>query len=149
MRKSQVKKKQSPLIRFLNVLTVLVLLAAILSISKLVRELRYAFNREPYSNMEYNLQDENYGDMVREYYSRSYDVAPFATLHEEEYHVAEYADAAFRNLFYENAGDSEQAASMKTRMQDARNGSGKLSVSADDLDSILEEITLFPEKYAS
>jgi hypothetical protein len=38
---------------------------------------------------------------------------------------------------------------MKTRMQDARNGSGKLSVSADDLDSILEEITLFPEKYAS
>ena len=31
MCKSQVKKKQSPLIRFLNVLTVLVLLAAILS----------------------------------------------------------------------------------------------------------------------
>ena len=60
MRKSQESKKQSPLIRFLNVLTVLVLLAAILSISKLVRELRYAFNREPYSNMEYNLQDENY-----------------------------------------------------------------------------------------
>ena len=149
MRKSQVKKKQSPLIRFLIVLTVLVLLAAILSISKLVRELRYAFNREPYSNMEYNLQDENYGDMVREYYSRSYDVAPFRTMHEEEYHVAEYADAAFRHLFYETVGDQEQAARMKTRMQDARNGSGKLSVSADDLDSILEEITLFPEKYAS
>ena len=146
MCKSQVKKKQSPLIRFLNVLTVLVLLAAILSISKLVRELRYAFNREPYSNMEYNLQDENYGDMVREYYNRCYDVVPFATLHEEEYHVAEYADAAFRHLFYETVGDQEQAARMKTRMQDARNGSGKLSVSADDLDSILEEITLFPEK---
>ena len=122
------------MITILNVITVLVLLAAILSIAKLVNELNHVFNRELYSNMEYNLQDENYGDMVREYYSRSYDVAPFRT---------------FRKLFYENAGDPEQAASMKTRMQDARNGSGKLSVSADDLDSILEEITLFPEKYAS
>ena len=87
--------------------------------------------------------------MVREYYNRCYDVVPFATLHEEEYHVAEYADAGFRHLFYETVGDQEQAARMKTRMQDARNGSGKLSVSTDDLDSILEEITLFPEKYAS
>ena len=149
MRESRKKVESSPMITILNVITVLVLLAAILSIAKLVNELNHVFNRELYSNMEYNLQDENYGDMVREYYSRSYDVAPFATLHEEEYHVAEYADAAFRHLFYENAGDPEQAASMKTRMQDARDGSGKLSVSADDLDSILEEITLFPEKYAS
>lgn len=149
MRKSQERNKQSPLIKFLNVLTVLVLLAAILSISKLVRELRYAFNREPYSNMEYNLQDENYGDMVREYYNRGYDVAPFATLHEEEYHVAEYADAGFRLLFYENTGDQEQAERMKIRMQAAREGCGALSVSADDLDDILEKITVYPSEDAS
>ena len=145
MRKSQESKKQSPLIKFLNVLTVLVLLAAILSISKLVRELRYAFNREPYSNMEYNLQDENYG----EYYNRGYDVAPFATLHEEEYHVAEYADAGFRHLFYENTGDQEQAERMKTRMQAAREGCESISVSADDLDDILEKITVYPSEDAS
>ena len=149
MRKSQESKKQSPLIKFLNVLTVLVLLAAILSISKLVRELRYAFNREPYSNMEYNLQDENYGNMVREYYNRGYDVAPFATLHEEEDHVAEYAAAGFRHLFSENTGAQEQAERMKTRMQASREGCGSLSVSADDLDDILEKITVYPSENAS
>ena len=149
MRESRKKVESSPMITILNVITVLVLLAAILSISKLVRELRYAFNREPYSNMEYNLQDENYGDMVREYYNRCYDVVPFATLHEEEYHVAEYADAGFRHLFYENSGDQEQAERMKTRMQAARDGCGSLSVSADDLDEILKEITVYPSEDAS
>ena len=110
---------------------------------KLVNELRYSFNREPYSNMEYNLQDENYGDMIGEYYNRSYDVAPFPTVREEEYHVAEYADAAFRHLFYENAGDEEQAERMESRMQSAREGCGKLSVSADDLDALLKEIAVY------
>ena len=52
MRESRKKVESSPMITILNVITVLVRLAAILSISKLVRELRYAFNREPYSNME-------------------------------------------------------------------------------------------------
>ena len=101
MRETAKRKPSSLLIKVLNVLTVLVLLAAIFSITKLVTELRRSFNREPYSNMEYNLQDENYGDMIREYYNRGYDVDPFPTVHEEEYRVAEYADAAFRHLFYD------------------------------------------------
>ena len=149
MRESRKKAEASPMITILNVITVLVLLAAIFSIAKLANELNHVFNREAYSNMEYKLQDENYGDMVGEYYRRSYDVAPFATMHEEEYHVAEYADAAFRHLFYETVGDQEQAARMKTRMQAARDGSGKLSVSADDLDELLKEIVLFPAGDAS
>ena len=88
MRETAKRKPSSLLIKVLNVLTVLVLLAAIFSITKLVTELRRSFNREPYSNMEYNLQDENYGDMIREYYNRGYDVDPFPTVHEEEYRVA-------------------------------------------------------------
>ena len=143
MRETGKRKPSSLLIKVLNVLTVLVLLAAIFSITKLVSELRRSFNREPYSNMEYNLQDENYGDMIGEYYNRSYDVAPFPTVREEEYHVAEYADAAFRHLFYENAGDEEQAERMESRMQSAREGCGKLSVSADDLDALLKEIAVY------
>ena len=75
MPESGKKRKTSRLVRILNVLTVVALLAAIFSIMKLASELRYSFNREPYSNMEYNLQDENYGDMIGEYYNRSYDVA--------------------------------------------------------------------------
>ena len=143
------KRKASRLVRILNVLTVVALLAAIFSIMKLVNELRYSFNREPYSNMEYNLQDENYGDMIGEYYNRSYDVAPFPTVREEEYHVAEYADAAFRHLFYENAGDEEQAERMESRMQSAREGCGMLSVSADDLDALLKEIAVYSTENVS
>ena len=149
MRESRKKAESFPLTTILNVITVLVLLAAIFSIAKLANELNDVFNRAAYSNMEYKLQDENYGDMVREYYNRGYDVAPFATLHEEEYHVAEYADAGFRHLFYENIGDQEQAERMRTRMQAAREGCGALSVSADDLDGILEKITVYPTEDAS
>ena len=149
MPESRKKRKPSRLVRILNILTVLALLAAVFSVTKLVSELRYAFNREPYSNMEYNLQEEKYGDMIREYYSRSYDVAPFPTVREEEYHVAEYADAAFRHLFYEMAGDEEQAERMEIRMQSAREGCGILSVSADDLDAILKAIPVYTTENAS
>jgi hypothetical protein len=38
---------------------------------------------------------------------------------------------------------------MKTRMQAARDGCGALSVSADDLDEILKEITVYPSEDAS
>ena len=141
MRDTAKRKPSSLLIKVLNVLTVLVLLAAIFSITKLVTELRRSFNREPYSNMEYNLQDENY--------NRGYDVDPFQSVHEEEYRVAEYADAAFRHLFYESAGNEEQAERMKERMQSAREGTGKLSVSVDDVDAVLDSITVYPNKSAS
>ena len=144
MAESRKRKQSSLLVKILNVLTVLVLLAAIFSVAKLVTELQRSFKREPYSNMEYNLQDENYGEMIREYYNRSYDVAPFPTVREEEYHVAEYADAAFRHLFYEKTGDAEQAERMKERMQSAREGCGKLSVTADDLDALLDTVTVYP-----
>ena len=145
MRETGKRKPSSLLIKVLNVLTVLVLLAAIFSITKLVSELRRSFNREPYSN----LQDENDGDMIREYYNRGYDVDPFQSVHEEEYRVAEYADAAFRHLFYESAGNEEQAERMKERMQSAREGTGKLSVSLDDVDAVLDSITVYPDKSAS
>ena len=46
MRESRKKVESSPMITILNVITVLVLLAAILSIAKLVNELNHVFNRE-------------------------------------------------------------------------------------------------------
>ena len=38
---------------------------------------------------------------------------------------------------------------MKERMQSAREGTGKLSVSADDVDALLDSITVYPNKSAS
>ena len=38
---------------------------------------------------------------------------------------------------------------MKERMQSAREGTGKLSVSVDDVDALLDTITVYPNKNPS
>ena len=90
-------------------------------------------------------QEEDYAGMVREYYHRNYDIAPFPTPQEEEYHVAEYADAAFQDLFFRTVGDREMSARLEDRMKTAREQCGMLSVSADDVDELLKGISLYPQ----
>lgn len=145
MSKAGGKEKASLTVILLNVLLVVALLAALISMSRMISELRRAYNRDPTTGMAYYLQDGDYAGMVREYYHRSYDIAPFPTPQEEEYHVAEYADAAFRDLYFRTVGDAEMTERLEAKMKSARDGCGMLSVSADDVDDILNGISLYPQ----
>ncbi len=140
MRNAHLRKRSSGIVRFLNVLIVVTALAAVISLIRLVGEFRSAFDRDRYSDLEYYLQQGEYADMVRQYYYRYYDVAPFSSAHEEAYHVAGYADAAFRHRFYEAIGDQERAEALARRMETERKGSGSLAIAADDIDRLLEDI---------
>ena len=97
MQRPAAEKNRSKTVKLLNIVTVIVAVAALIIMIRMINELHGAFNRDPYSSMEYSLQSGDYADMVRNYYYRSFDVAPFETAYSEEYHVAEYADAAFRH----------------------------------------------------
>ena len=144
MLKATVEKTPSKTVKLLNIVTVIVAIAALIIMIRMINELHGAFNRDPYSSMEYSLQSGDYADMVRNYYYRNYDVAPFATAYSEEYHVAEYADAAFRHQFFEAAGNENMANRFEERMLKARNACGPLQVSADDIDGLLDAIELYP-----
>lgn len=137
-----VRRKPSGLVRFLNILIIVMTLAAAIALIRMVGELWSAFDRDRYSSMEYYLQEGEYADMIRQYYVRYYDVAPFSSAHEESYHVAGYADAAFRRQFYEAVGDGARAEALARRMETERDGCGSLSVAADDIDRLLESIPL-------
>ena len=145
MSRTEGKEKATAIVVLLNVLLVIALLAALISLGKMISELRRAYNRDPTSGMAYYLQEEDYAGMVREYYHRNYDIAPFPTPQEEEYHVAEYADAAFQDLFFRTVGDREMSARLEDRMKTAREQCGMLSVSADDVDELLKGISLYPQ----
>lgn len=144
MRKATAEKNSSKTVNLLNILILIVAAAAVIMMGKMIGELRFAFNRDPYSSMEYSLQSGDYAEMIRTYYYRSYDVAPFDTPYEEEYHVAEYADAAFRHQFFTASGNREMAGRFAERMQKALEGCGSLQVSTDDVNKILENIKLYP-----
>ena len=68
---------------------------------------------------------------------------PFSTPNEEEYHVAAYADAAFRHQLFEAIGDEDMAARLEQEMEEARAKTGSLSVSTDEVDRLLEDIRLY------
>ena len=104
-----VKPRPSGLVRFLNILIVLTALAAVISLVRLAGELRSAFDRDQYSSLEYYLQDGEYPGMIRQYYSRHYDIDPFPSAHEESYQAAGYADAAFQHQFFQKIGDQPGA----------------------------------------
>ena len=135
-----VKKKTSGLVKFLNILIVLTALAAGISLIRMVGELRSSFDRDRYSNLEYDLQQGDYADMIRQYYNRHYDIAPFSTAHEESYHVAGYADTAFRQRFFETVGDEARAEALQRRVDEERAGCGTLSVATEDIDRLLDEV---------
>ena len=143
MRENREKTKKSAIVRMLNVLTVLMALVLLVSVIHLVGEVRSAFVRDRYNSMEYPLREGEYGEMVDKYYRWNYDVAPFSTPNEEEYNVAAYADAAFRHQLFEAVGDKEMAARCEWRMEEARGKTGSLSVSADEVDRLLESIPMY------
>ena len=146
MRNGQNGKKTSGLVRFLNILIAATALAAVIALIHMVGELRSAFERDRYSSMEYYLQDGEYAGMIRQYYSWHYDIDPFPSAHEESYHVAGYADAAFQHQFFQRIGDQDRAQANARRMEEDRRGCGSLSVAADDIDRLLESISLEREK---
>ena len=94
MRGMKAERKSSKAVTLLNILAVLMAFVMLISLGRMVSELRRVFDRDPYSGIEYALQEGDYAGMIRDYYYRGYDVAPFASVHEEEYRVAQYADAA-------------------------------------------------------
>ena len=116
----------------------------LISLGRMVSELHRVFNRDPYSGIEYALREGDYAEMIRNYYYRNYDVAPFASTHEEEYHVAQYADAAFQHQFFQAVGDQEMAGRYAARMESARQACGSLAAAAEDVDRLLENIRLYP-----
>ena len=144
MRKAKAEKSSSKTVKLLNIVTVFVALFVLIMMIHMIGELRGAFARDPYSSMEYSLQSGDYAYMVRNYYYRNYDIAPFDSAYAEEYHVAEYADAAFRYQFFSAAGNEVMARRLAERMQTAREGCGSLQVATDDIDRLLGQIKLFP-----
>lgn len=144
MRRMKAEQKVSKAVTLLNVLVVLMVFVMLISLGRMVSELHSVFDREAYSGIEYALQDGDYAEMIRNYYYRSYDVAPFASVHEEEYRVAQYADAAFQHQFFQAVGDQEMAGRYAARMESARESCGSLTAAAEDVDRLLENIRLYP-----
>ena len=144
MRSSQTDRKSSFAVKLLNVLTVLAVLLMLISLSRMVGELHRVFDRDPYSVINYKLQDGDYADMVWDYYSRHFDVAPGSGAHAEEYYVAQYTDAAFQHQFFRTIGDGEAAEKYAGRMESARSLSGSLAPVTEDVDRLLENIPLYP-----
>lgn len=143
MREKRAKTKKSRGITLLNVLIVLMAFVMLVSVVHLVSEARSSFVRDRYNSMEYPLREGDYGDMIGNYYRWHYDVDPFSTPSEEEYRLAAYADAAFRRQLFAAAGDDGMADRCLRQMEQAREGIGSLSVSADDVDRLLESIPLY------
>ncbi len=143
MRNKKEKPTKTLSVSLLNVITILMAFVMLVSVGHLVSEMRSAFVRDRYHSMEYPLQEGDYAEMVYNYYRWNYDVAPFSTPNEEEYQVAAYADAAFRYQLFGAAGEEEKSAYWRQRMEQAREKTGSLSVSADEVDRLLENIPLY------
>lgn len=144
MRRMKAEGQSSKAVKLLNVLAVLMVFVMLISLGRMVSELHRVFNRDPYSGIEYALQEGDYAEMIRNYYYRNYDVAPFASVHEEEYHVAQYADAAFQHQFFQAVGNQEMAVRYAAMMDSAREACGSLTAAAEDVDRLLENIRLYP-----
>ncbi len=144
MRKKRADQTPSKTVKLLTVLAVLMALIMLIFLGRMVSELHRVFARDPYSIIGYDLQQGDYAGMVSEYYRRGFDVAPFSSVHEEEYSIAQYADAAFQHQFYQAVDDTEAAGRCAEQMERARQASGSLAAVTDDVDRLLENITLFP-----
>ena len=144
MRRNRTDRAPSKMVKLLNVLTVLLTIVMLIVLGRMTTELHRVFARDPYSSIDYTLQQGDYADMAMEYYRRAYNIAPFSSVHEEEYHIAQYADAAFRHQYFETVGDSEMAGRLAEEMARARQESGSLSSVTADIDRLLEGIPLSP-----
>lgn len=144
MRRNRTDSAPSKAVRFLTALAVLMTIVMLIVLGRMTSELHRVFARDPYTSIDYNLQQGNYDDMVSEYYRRAFDVAPFSSIHEEEYRIAQYADAAFQHQFFQTIGDAEMTARYAGQMAQARQESGSLFTVTEDIDRLLESIPLFP-----
>ena len=144
MNKKTPLPKPSLTVKVLNVLMAIALIVTVILFFRMISEIRSASARDRYGSISYSLRDGSYGDMVREYYHRYFDVAPFHSDYEEEYHLAAYADAAFRFRFY--AGTCNQPAAERTarKMDEEQSLAGSLSSLTGEVDEILNEA--FPTK---
>jgi hypothetical protein len=140
VRNKKEKAVKTPNIALLNILTIVMAFVMLVSIVRLISEMRSAFVRDRYHSMEYTLKEEDYAGMVSDYYRWNYDVDPFSTPNEEEYQVSAYADAAFRYKLFSAAGEDGKREYWQQRMEQAREKTGSLSVSADEVDRLLDNV---------
>ena len=131
--------KASFIVKVLNVLMVISLIVTIVLFSRMISEIRSASARDRYGSIAYSLRDGSYGEMVREYYHRYFDVAPFHSDYEEEYHLAAYSDAAFRFRFYAGTGNQTASERAARKMDEERVLAGSLSSLTGEVDEILNE----------
>ena len=136
-------QKASKTVKLLTVFTVLLALIMLIFLGRMVTELHRVFSRDPYSIMGYDLQEGDYSAMVTEYYRRGFDVDPFPSDYEEEYYIAQYADAAFMHRFYQATGNQEAAAAAAEQMDRSREASGSLSAVTGDIDRLVRSIRLY------
>ena len=108
MRKKRADQAPSKMAKLLTVLAVLMAIIMLVFLGRMVNELHRVFARDPYSIIDYDLQQGDYAGMITEYYHRGFDVAPFSGVHDEEYYIAQYADAAFQHQFYEPAASGRR-----------------------------------------
>ena len=144
MRRNRTDPAPSRAVRLLTVLTVFLTIIMLIVLGVMTSQLRRAFSRDPYTGIDYNLRQGNYDDMVSEYYRRGFAVEPFSGHHEEEYRVAQYADAAFQHQYFQAVGDEEMTGRYEEQMKQAREASGSLAPVTEDIDRLLENIALFP-----
>ena len=139
--KNKTPRTKSPfIVKLLNAVMVLALLITVFLFSRMISEIRSAAARDQYGSIAYSLRDGNYGDMVREYYRRAYDIAPFKSDYEEEYHLAAYADASFRHFLFTGTGDETGAEKTARKMAEERSLTGSLSSLTEEIDEILKNI---------
>ncbi len=130
-------------VRILNVLIAVFAVIALIAGIRMVNELRDTYDRDRYVTIDYDLREGNYAGMIRECYRRAYDVDPYRSAYEEDFSLALYADAAFRNSFFEAVGDTENAQRMRERMETEKERSGSLSAATEDIDRAIARIPLY------
>ncbi len=137
--------KKNPFVIILDILIAVTLIVALILLGRMNRQLRESYARDPYNSIAYSLREGDYGSMVKEYYRRGYDIDPFSSDNEEEYHLAGYADAAFRARFYEAVGNTAQAERLRRKQEAERAALGSLAAESTAVDSLVEAAGAFSD----
>ena len=139
MTRTETKEKKPLLLRVLNLLLVLMLLVTAGSGAWMAARLHRAYTRDPYGSIQYCAKNGEFSDMVRVFRRNHYDVDPFRSPYEEEYHLADYADAAFQLRYFETVGDEPMAQRLRERMEAARAQIELLAPVLGQIDRTLDE----------
>ena len=143
MRKRKAVREKIPFsVRLLNILIAVMLIVSISAVSYMISELHSYADRERYSSISWDASQGNYPEMIDTCHRSGYDIKPFATSNETAYQTALYADAAFRHLCFEAAGEEDLAALFAEKMAAAKARTGDLAPLTEDIDTILSQIPL-------